>query len=78
MIDYVEKHKKEYLEKELKTKVYVLRLSENEFVESFDLGLREVTLTDDKYNAEHIHDLSKAVWYADRFACDYEEIEIED
>lgn len=59
-------------------KVYVLKTDENEYVESFDLGNREVTLTDDKYNAEHIHDHFSAVFYADKFACDVEEVEIED
>lgn len=59
-------------------KAYVLKFDENEYAESFDLGLREVTVTVDKYNAEHIHNQSNASYLSERFGCAYEEIEVED
>ncbi|RYI30527.1 hypothetical protein EVU96_08925 [Bacillus infantis] len=81
LLSFIETNKKVYLERELganKTKVYVLKFGENEYAESFDLGLREVTVIDDKFNAEHIHSQLQASYYAERFGCGYEEIEIED
>jgi hypothetical protein len=59
-------------------KVYVLKLSENEYIESYDLGNKECSVIDDRYNAEHFHSRLDADWIADRFGCDLEEVEIED
>jgi hypothetical protein len=59
-------------------KVYVLKLAENEYIETFDLANKEVSVIDDKYNAEHFHDHFRASYYADKFSCDLEELEIED
>jgi hypothetical protein len=61
-----------------KMKLYVLKLGKNEYIESYALGNRECSVIDDKYNAEHFHSRLEADWIADRFACDVEEIEVED
>lgn len=59
-------------------KVYVLKIDENEYIESYDLASRECFVTDDKYNAEHFHSRLNASYPADRLACEIEEIEVED
>jgi hypothetical protein len=57
--------------------MYILKLSDDEYIEKFNLNTGEVWLTDDKHKAKHIKDHFSAVFYADKFACDVEEIEKE-
>jgi hypothetical protein len=55
--------------------LYILKLSDNEYIEKFDLSNREVWTTDDKHKAKRFKDHFSAVFYADKFACDAVEIE---
>jgi hypothetical protein len=57
--------------------MYILKLNDDEYIEKFSLNNRKVWTTDDKHKAMRFKDHFSAVFYADKFACDAEEIEKE-
>ena len=53
---------------------YILAFGEDEYIESYLLGTKEVSTTDVKGDALIFHSKSEAEWIADRLVCDIEEV----